>query len=257
MYHGMIACGPVDAHTLAANATARVYVSRDHAVGCVHGRSRDLGPRGNVLLAGRRVAIWQPTELRVYDLGGRARTQRVTVTDAIIKVRLDPRGVAVAATDRSVFATRGGFNRTVPGLVPGSLAFRGGVIVWRDAVGIHPVQLLATDPKPRRLLRSGDVTLLVTDGTLWAQRGSSPARRLGIAAYDCPSAQGCKGYDLIQLAGPFAAARLIAVGPDVNTSWISVVNLASGRRRSLCRHGVADPSQLGGFQLAPDGSVKC
>ena len=230
---------------------------------------RWLGRRQRALDAeveGRRIAIRRALgtgeRLTVYSLRSRARTHRRDVAGSIASLVLDRRGVAVflEATpegETRVRASRGRLAPPAPGVIPSSLAFRGGVVAWRDQHAISIFRLLSETKRPEKLVTIGKVTLSVRDGILRYQRKGQTVVPFAVPIRECTSSQGCEGVDRVQVAGNFLAARTLQFGPDDNRTRVDVYDLDTGRHRVECDSRVPGSAGAGAFALKPDGVVTC
>jgi hypothetical protein len=264
-------CGPDRAQTLATSDEARVYVRAGVVRACHRdgGPVRWLGRRERALdvkVEGRRIAIRRALgageRLTVYALRSRARTQRRDVEGSIAAMALDPRGIAALVEvtpegDTRIRFSRGRLTPPAPGILPSSLAFRGGVVAWRDQEGIQLFRALSPTERPEKLARIGNVTLSVRDDILRYQRRGQPVVPFATPIHECTSSQGCEGVDRILVAGDFLAARTLQLGASDNRIRVAVYNLDTGGDRVACDYSIPYPQGAGSFQLTPDGAVTC
>lgn len=243
----MLPCGPAHVEELARNAESRVYVQDGVAYGCSGAASIRLGTQVvGVTLAGRRLVVRRPHELRMYDLRRGIAKERATVAD-VEAVRVDRSGLAVYIAAGRVRSLRGTFDEPATGV---KLRLARGTVAWREGDYWRLQHLGGSSRGSTLLVRQGEVR--VFKGLL-ARLGKGRLRMIGDEFTACETSSGCSGVSHVKIAGRYLAALDQSFTAGTGSTWITLVDLANGTRRRLCHNG----SVFYTFTLDSSGAVAC
>jgi hypothetical protein len=262
-------CGPAHAPTLARDAQARVY-SRGGAVFACEGRTTiALGPRHAVRAVkladgyaavrrevgrrGERLATYRLRRgARVAATGGRFNAFTIARTGLTAYI-------ATSAGGRRRVGVLGGYS-VDPGASadPRFLAVAGGIVAYRDASGVHVFD--SHRSSPRGTLVDDHGIRLIGARTLFLRAGRSAPVPIGSAAPAACGSHGCRGVDLVQIAGTFAGVRFLDQDAGYDATSLTVHDTASRRASQPCRP--PDPGRdyydrVVAFVLVATGAVAC